>query len=124
MVDGHDSQENYGAQRSYRRRSFVREDSGTASVLPSSWIIVAFWIVAICGPHCGPRWQTAGGHGHPDHGRDEKEDQVVRILPFMPLGKIPPPETPACGVRYTMFRTCCGVRVKTIASASRGTKLE
>ena len=53
-----------------------------------------------------------------------KEDQVVRILPFMPSGKIPPPETPAFGVRYTMFSTCCGVRVKTIASASRGTKFE
>src|SRR4030088_2345003 len=34
--------------RERRSSAFVREDSGRArAVLPSSWIIVAFWIVAI-----------------------------------------------------------------------------
>jgi hypothetical protein len=46
---------------------------------------------------------------------------VVRNVPFMPFGKIPPPVTPALSVRYTMRRTCCGVRVNALPSGSDGT---
>src|SRR5687767_424297 len=49
--------------------------------------------------------------------------QVVRSVPFIPFGKMPPPDTPARSVRYTIRSTCCGVLLKAFPSASDGTML-